>query len=190
MRLPKGRVLRTVDPELLRALLRYDPETGALFWRERSPEMFIPSWEVAAGKAQEWNARHAGKPVFTTRTNGYLMGRVSSRALLAHRVAWAMHHGRWSEDYIDHINGVRDDNRLANLREVSVGENSRNCKRSSGNKSGVTGVFRCGDRWRAFITYRRTIHRLGTFDTKEEATAVRKAAERRFGFHENHGRER
>ncbi len=189
MRLAKGRTMRALDPELLRALLRYDAETGALFWKERPVEMFIQPLEAAVSRARRWNARYAGRPALTHKLSGYLRGSVCSKTMLAHRVAWAIHHGAWTEDYLDHINGVRDDNRIVNLREVDDAENHRNMKRPSNNKSGVIGVFFEAGKWRARITDRRRIHNLGSFETKEEAVAARKRGERQFGFHENHGRD-
>ncbi len=189
MRLAKGRALRALDLELLRAVLGYDAETGALVWKERTADLFIEPPEAVTAKARKWNARFAGKPAFTARAEGYRRGRVLGVGLLAHRVAWAIHHGCWSEEQIDHINGIRDDNRIANLREVRDGENGRNAKRHRDNRSGATGVRRIGERWGASLTYCGRYYHLGTFDTKEAAIAVRKVAERRFGFHPNHGRD-
>ncbi len=186
---PEGLALRGLDPAQLRALLRYDPQTGELFWRERPLEMFVEPPAAVAAKARKWNARYAGKPAFTSRTHGYRQGCLLSVYVYAHRVAWAIHHGRWSEQHIDHINGVRDDNRITNLREVRDGGNNRNLKRPVTNSSGAIGVYRQGRKWWAGITYRRRAYYLGSFETKEAAIAARKAAERRFGFHPNHGRD-
>ncbi len=152
--------------------------------------MFIEPLAAAAARAKRWNARFAGKPMLSTRKRGYRWGHVLAAGLYAHRVAWAVHYGRWPEASIDHINGVRDDNRLFNLREAPDGANDRNRKRPRGNRSGVVGVFRRNGKWCARITYRQCSYSLGRFATKEAAAAARKAAERRFGFHENHGRER
>ncbi len=184
-----GQAKCALDPALLRMLLHYDPETGELVWRERSPEMFGDPHAALAARAEWWNGRYAGKPAITALSKGYRRGWVLSTMVPAHRVAWAIHHGRWPDQCIDHINGVRHDNRIANLREVSERDNHLNVKRYVVNKSGIVGVCRVGKVWIANIKYRgRQIH-LGRFATKEAAAIARKAAERRFGFHENHGRE-
>lgn len=167
-----------ITPERLRELLDYNPETGELRWKPRPATMFkAEHWQ------RTWNTRQAGRPAFTVGDKGYRRGMIFRRMYLAHVVAWAISTGKWPDGQIDHINGVRDDNRLANLREVTRSENCRNGKRRSSNTSGVNGVARHGDRWRAYIM----VH-LGIFDTLEEAAAARKDAESRLGYHPNHGR--
>ena len=94
----------TVD-KLLKAL-RYDPETGALIWRERS-----------GPKMKSWNTRFAGKKV-----RGNLISpkhRTLAMNLLGHQVKmrsviWCMMTGEWSDD-IRHANGDKEDFRWANL---------------------------------------------------------------------------
>lgn len=167
-----------VTPALLRELLTYDPETGKLFWRARNLSHFDnPS------RGRSWNTRHANKEAFTVGEQGYRRGMVFRRMYLAHIAAWAIIHSEWPDGQVDHINGVRDDNRLANLRVVSRSDNCRNAKRRSTNTSGVNGVAKQGKRWRAYI-----VEHLGLFDTIEEAAAARKEAEQRLGYHPNHGR--
>lgn len=97
------RQLPSID--LLRQLLRYEPETGNLFWKERPVEMFEPKGRGAQGNANTWNSRHAGKQAFITKHEGYLRGAVFAINIIAHRVAWAMHYGEWPSDCIDHVNG-------------------------------------------------------------------------------------
>ncbi len=180
-----------LDPNLLRKLLRYDPETGALIWRARPVEMFVMPVDPAEAKARNWNRRYAGLPAYGRSVAGYGLVGVLSNRLLAHRVAWAIYHGRWPDGNIDHINGVRDDNRIANLREVTAAENNRNMRRRSDNKSGVSGLFWHGPtrKWRVTIRDSGRQIYLGSFANREDAIAVRKAAERRYGYHPNHGRD-
>lgn len=164
------------SPEVLRQLLRYDPETGGLIWRPRG----IASWD----------ARWADKPAFTASSNGYRVGHLHCRLIMAHRVIWAIAHGAWPAFDIDHINGDRSDNRLVNLRSVTRQENLRNSKVARHNTSGVRGVSRAtgGKKWKACIgAGNRTIH-LGRFDSFEEAVAARRMAEIAHGYHPNHGR--
>ena len=178
-------------PEELRKLLRYEPDTGKLYWLERSAEFFEDGKRSAETACRCWNARHAGKEAFTADDGrGYRTGQIFNCLYLAHRVIWAMVHGAWPADQIDHINGVKDDNRLENLRSVTSGENSRNHPRRADNSSGVTGVTwrPNGSKWTAQISVNdRQVH-LGVFIKKDDAVAARKAAEIKYGYHENHGR--
>lgn len=174
------------DVETLRKLLDYDPETGILTWKQRPVEMF-PN----APKAKRWNTRYAGKPAGNTKTyqKGYRALCLLQKNYPTHRIAWALHYGRWPEDQIDHINGRPSDNRIINLREVTNLENCRNQKRARNNTSGHVGVhFRKKEqRWMAYISVGKRIQ-LGEFATFEEAVAARKTAEVKYGYHPNHGR--
>ena len=175
-------------PEQLRQLLRYEPETGKLFWRERTPEMFVDGNNgTAAGRCAQWNARYANRPAFTApMKTGYLSGRAFGATHYAHRVAWAIFEGCWPTGQIDHVNGVRSDNRRSNMRDVSLEENMRNVKRRVDNSSGQTGVdfHKTLNLWRA----RAGAGTIGYFKTRPEAVAARKADEKAIGFHPNHGR--
>lgn len=94
------------------------------------------------------------------------------------------------QEQIDHINHIRTDNRIVNLRKASNTENSRNASIGSNNTSGAVGVWfeKRRNAWVAEIKVdRRKIH-IGQFDTFDAAVAARKAAEVEFGFHENHGK--
>lgn len=90
---------------------------------------------------------------------------------------------------IDHINHVRDDNRLVNLRFATQGENLKNKSVSSKSTTGVTGVYFSKDKkkYRAQIKVNRKAIYLGMFDTLEEAAAARAEANLKFNFHNNHG---
>jgi hypothetical protein len=98
--------------------------------------------------------------------------------------------GKWPDTEIDHINGNRADNRFENLRQVSHQENGKNTKRYASNRSGFAGVGRTTNpsKWRARIRVNGKLVHLGVFDSAEDARTARKAAEKQFGFHENHGR--
>lgn len=178
-------------PTLLRQLLRYEPDTGRLFWKKRPVWMFSDGHRDAAGNCNNWNARYSEKPAFTAKMkNGYRIGAVGDRSLLAHRVIWAIVNGEWPEDQVDHINGDRQDNRLKNLRSVCRAENNKNSKRPCTNTSGVVGVgWRPRqNKWLAQIKTGGKAHYLGCFDDKQDAIRARKDAERKYGFHKNHGR--
>jgi len=178
-------------PETLCKLLRYEPETGLLFWRKRPVEMFSDSGcGGQAGVAARWNGRFAGKEALTAKhSTGYRYGMIFGHAYFAHRVIWAMETGEWPPDQIDHINGVRNDNRLVNLRAVSRAVNSKNQRRPKSNTSGVIGVcwHRTHGKWVARIKRDgKNIH-LGLFTSKSDAIAARAAADIDLGFHPNHG---
>lgn len=91
-------------------------------------------------------------------------------AYKAHRLAWFIHHGRWPAEEIDHINMVRDDNRLANLREASHNDNQHNRQRArADNKLGILGVSTYRGRFKAQIEINGENRYLGLFDTAEQA---------------------
>ncbi len=172
------------SPQVLRELIRHDPETGELFWKTRSAEHFDPSSKLNI--CRSWNARYAGKRALNNPSTGYLSGEIFSKRFLAHRVIWALHYGEWPEN-IDHINGNTMDNRIANLRSVTHSENMRNCKCRKDNAF-PTGVHPFRKKWKATITHNRKQIHLGVFDSLADALWARKAAEIKYGFHANHGR--
>jgi len=158
----------TVSPETLRDLLDYDPKTGALTWRKRPSSMF--SSESAKNA---WNARHAGKKAGSLHSKGYLSTQIFCRRYFIHRIVFAIHNGRWPKDQIDHINGVRTDNRIENLRDVSNSENMQNQRAAtkSNKTSGLLGVSwhkACG-KWRAQIRVDGKSTEIGFYADKHEA---------------------
>jgi hypothetical protein len=163
----------------LRKLLLYDPETGLLSWKTRPAER------------KSWNTRYAGTPALhCIHEDGYRKGRIRRVLFRAHRVAWALHHGSWPAGHIDHINGDRADNRIANLRDVTRHENQRNMRRPSDNTSGRIGVWwhKRNQKWVAEIRTAGRKKHLGSFARFEEACRARAEAEQADGYHENHGR--
>lgn len=175
---------RIPSPEWLRQAIRYEPETGRFFWLPRSP--LIPQ---DASRVRGWNVSHAGKEAFLTSNRGYRMSRIGDMNFFAHRVAWAIHHGRWPTGEIDHINGVKADNRIANLRDVTRKENCRNQRFHCNNTSGINGVsfHRATQKWSAYIRTDDGLRHLGLFPSVARAAAARRAAEQTHGYHPNHG---
>ena len=169
--------------EVLTSLLDYSPETGILIWRLRHEEKTNPPKTFNASFA----GTRAGNPYGKSR---HWQINVLGKRYLAHRVIWAMHTGKTVFNEIDHINGDAEDNRLANLREVSHRGNMINRKLPKSNSSGNIGVawHKQAGKWRAYITVDGRQISLGLFGSIEEASAARNAASIVMGFHENHGR--
>lgn len=101
--------------------------------------------------------------------NGYVELTVDSVPVKAHRVVWAMTNGRWPEDQIDHINGIRTDNRPENLREATSHQNALNRRASTRSTTGLLGAFRHGRKFIARLTFRGAKISFGCFATAEEA---------------------
>lgn len=116
--------------ELIPQVLRYDPETGEMYWRHRPASLFSQQGKRSAEwAAANWNSRHAGQRAFTAvGSHGYRNGRLSGRGLLLHRVAFVLMTGGWPRCLVDHVNGDRLDNRWCNLREATVTQNAQNAK--------------------------------------------------------------
>lgn len=145
--------------------LDYDPETGRF------------KWLVRCGRQQA--GTNAG-----TVSGRYSYIRINGKPKLAHRVAFAWVHERWPECQIDHINGDKRDNRIANLREATSRQNMANSKRRSDNTSGFKGVrkARSPGKWWAYIYVDGKGTYLGTYDSPELAhQAYMKAAKTEFG---------
>jgi len=149
----------------LKELLDYCPKTGVFTWRVSR-----------AGSAL------AGTTAGTLQTGGYRQGRVDGKFYMFHRLAFFYVLGRWPKDQVDHVNGIRDDNRWANLREATASQNIHNRGASALSSSGVKGVYPRGTRWYAKICVKGNRQHLGVFDTIEEAAhAYSTAAETNFG---------
>ena len=97
-----------------------------------------------------------------------------------HRVVWAMHYGKWPEFEIDHINGVKSDNRIANLRDVQKDTNQQNQTRAHKRSStGVLGVSAHRKGFTAFIGYEGKNLYLGSFKNIPDAQQAYESAKRR-----------
>ena len=153
--------------EHLRELLHYDPLTGVFIWKAKvNRKSRVNLGEVAGGKI----------------ANGYWRIHVLNRTYKAHRLAWLYVHGRFPAKHIDHINRVKTDNRIANLREATPAENQQNRSLNKNSTSGIRGVFWYSrdSLWGASIRYGKVLVALGKFAEKEEAAAARKAAELKY----------
>lgn len=154
-------------PEELRQLLRYEPETGKLFWRER-PQ----GWFENSDYGKCWNGRNADQEAFAGKWDdrGYGQGSLMGKKLLAHRVAFALYYGRWPDGAVDHINRDKSDNRISNLRVATKAQNAANTGPLAGTSSfrGVSARKRDG-RWIATIVRGGKQRWLGAFKSEEDA---------------------
>lgn len=157
------------------------PSTGALTWRVRPLNHFTNEhgWIT-------FNAQQAGKSAGTLNPIGYRQIKLTFAGIkcstLAHRIVWALATGAWPKAEIDHINGIRSDNRITNLREATRSENSHNLSKLPTNTSGFPGVSwhkHPHNKWRASIRIRNRPIFLGQFNTPEEAYAAYLEAKRR-----------
>jgi hypothetical protein len=123
-----------------------------------------------------------------TTGKGYVRIRVGGELFLAHRLVFLYCFGSMPDEEVDHINGVRNDNRLVNLRQVSRAENSKNKKTPKNNTSGHAGVYfdKQAKKWVAIIKVNRKNIYLGFYKEKKDAINRRLLAVREYGFHENH----
>lgn len=183
--------IRSLPPQsVLNQLLRYDAETGKLFWRARSPSFFKDGKQTAIHNAAIWNSKNAGREAFTTSLpSGHRYSSIKRTKMFAHRVIWKMVTGD-EPGVIDHISGDPSDNRMVNLRSVSQVENGQNQRLRKNNASGVMGISWDPRRskWYARINVDYGARFLGYFDQFDDAVAARRAAEIEHNFHQNHGR--
>jgi hypothetical protein len=142
--------------ERLREFLHYNPENGVFTWRETRCSRAIVG--ASAGG--------------THSVSGYWRICIEKRLYRAHRLVWLYVHGAFPLGDIDHINGVRDDNRICNLRQVTRQTNTQNLRTNKGATSRFLGVSweAYTGRWKAQIKGPDGKHRnLGRFDVEEDA---------------------
>lgn len=148
----------------VRGLLTYDPASGLFRWRD------------TRGRVR------AGEVAGSIQSLGYRQIMIDGRRILSGRLAWFYVTGTWPTHEIDHANGVRDDDRFANLREATRAQNNQN--RSAFGRSRVKGAFwvERQQRWRASIKRAGSVVQIGTFDTAEAAgAAFARAAREQYG---------
>jgi hypothetical protein len=160
--------------ERLKELLDYDEKSG-VFTRK-----------IARNK----NNACVGSIAGSRHNEGYMRIAIDGKQYLSHRLAWLYVYGAWPPDAIDHVDHLRTNNRIDNLRSVKWKENNRNSSKRRTNKSGITGVYwsKIANKWHAQIRVNSKRLHLGYFTEIAKAAIVRKCAEMKYGFHENHGR--
>lgn len=168
-----------LSPDCLRQLLHYEPDTGKLFWLHRGSEWFSDGRYSAKASCERWNNQYAGKEAFCSLRGGYFSGEIMRKSMFAHRVAWAVHYGTWPDQFIDHIDGNRKNNKIENLRCATKAQNCQNRGASNASISGFCGVSpsrRKKRGWAAYIHMGGRNVFLGNFACKIEAAKAYDAA--------------
>ena len=171
--------------DILKRLFDYNPETGDLFYKERTLDLC----KTIRG-LQCFNGRFANKKASYMK-DGYIVLKYDGVSYRAHRICYKIYYGEISSDMeIDHINGVRCDNRILNLRMVRSTENRRNSSIPRNNSSGHIGVkfSKKKNLWISTISNNSKTIYLGEFKLLEDAIKSRMDAEVKYGYHKNHGR--
>ena len=131
-------------------LVDYNQATGEFRWKVGRP-----------GASQ-------GAVIGTIRPDGYRQLRIADRLVLAHRLAFMMCHSKEPVGEVDHANRLKDDNRIANLREATKSQNGANKRPAADGLKGASWCKRAR-KWRASIRKDRKQFHLGLFDTAEDA---------------------
>lgn len=142
------------DADFFRSVIDYDQETGEMRWKKRIGPM-----------------NPIGSVVGWKEPTGYQVVSIFGKKVRLHRLAWVYVNGEWPKNEIDHINGIRDDNRISNLRDATSSVNNQNKRSalSSNKSSSLLGVSRKNSGWRAQILANGAKRHLGIFATAEEA---------------------
>ena len=134
-------------------VMEYNPETG-----------------IVTAKVGFSN-RPAGMPIGSNTSYGYLATSLFGKKVQIHRLAWFLHYGEWPEMDIDHINGIKKDNRISNLRLATISQNQFNKPIQKNNSSGVKGVYwnKRDNKFIASVQHQGKKHTAGRFDDLESA---------------------
>ena len=150
----------TTTEQMIKDCLRYDPEEGLLFWIKKINKNTPIG--VEAGSTSGKRYRHL---------------KVQGVNLLAHRVCWFLYFNSWPSGVLDHINGDTFDNRIVNLRDVNLNQNSQNRRTISCSKyKGVQAENSNKNPWKARIRVDGQLKHLGMFKTAEQAAKAYDAA--------------
>lgn len=103
--------------------------------------------------------------------NGYMYIKINKRVYPSHRLVWLYLYGKFPDNFIDHINGIKSDNRLENLRDANRSDNGKNRGLQSNNTSGCSGViwYPNKNKWHSSITINCVRKSLGYFKEKSDA---------------------
>jgi len=165
----KGGVMNKITCGEVHRLFDYDPATGIIINRT----------------TRAYNALKGEVAGYLNNTDGYIYIKVNEKAYKAHRLAWFYVYGYFPENGLDHINRIKTDNRIVNLREATKSCNAKNCKININNTSGITGVswHKRDKKWQVRIhdQNHKLLH-IGYFDLLLEAAKARYTAEIKYGY--------
>ncbi len=155
-------MIENLTHDRVKEVLHYDPETGKFIWT-----------------AKRMGRSASGKLAGSVRPDGYLAIQIDGVLCFAHRLAWFYTHGEWPDNHIDHINRVRTDNRINNLRVASDKLNQQNRSVSKNNRSGISGIRWVGERnkWEVQIKHNRKPRYIGRYTNLADAKLAREIAE-------------
>ena len=159
-----------ITRDLVLEYFDYNKDTGELVWKKSSGQR-----------------SRTGEAVGSIESRGYLTVGLFGKRYKVHRIIWIHQYG-YEPIQIDHINQIKTDNRLNNLREVTHDVNHKNRPIQINNSSGYSGVHKKKNRWIARIKVNQDRKYLGSFETFEDAVIAKKEAEVKYGFHKNHGK--
>lgn len=201
-----------VNYEVVREFFDYDPETGIVTWRVRDVKWFVDTVRYSAEThCAWWNRRFSGKEAGAVNndTKYRTVGIKGRKNYPIHRIIWLWMTGEWP-DTIDHENGIRDDNRWCNLRNVTAKQNSQNRKlrKDKRDKDLPVGISRrtqlqkSGSRLISYdylvvqiwppegkqVVKMFSLHKRDEKEVYEAAMKLRNELYEKFGYHPNHGR--
>jgi len=147
-------IMLTASIDNIKEHLNYNPESGVFTWIKRDSTSNAKIGSAAGSKNNK----------------GYILISIKGVKHRAHRISWAYMTGEWPKDQIDHINGVKNDNRWSNIRLATGSQNMANRPKGSKNTSGFKGVSwnKKSNKWRVKITKHHKEYYLGFFDDPEE----------------------
>lgn len=165
-----------IDVDTVKRFFRYDPDTG-----EFRRIAFVNNQGVLYQRESAVESKHQ---------HGYYIAVVEGKRHRVHHLVFLYMTGSLPDKPVDHINGDRTDNRWCNLRLVEKVDNQKNQGVRTDNSTGCTGVYWYPplSKYQAQITVAGKRVHLGYFGALEDAVTARRAAEAKYGFHENHGK--
>ena len=158
-----------INQNRLKQLLKYDSKTG----------VFTRKLTTSTGKYK------VGDKAGGYNSQGYIKIHLEKNIFRGHHLAWLYVYGEWPKEQIDHINGIRDDNRIVNLREINNSGNCQNIRKpQKNNKTGFLGVsyMKNRNKFRASITVNWKYIHLGLFNKAEEAYQAYLEAKRKYHY--------
>lgn len=162
-----------MNQDQLKSRLHYDIESGVFRWRNLIGSSNRKPWDIA------------GSP----HNKGYTSIRIFGKKYMAHRLAWLYVYGELPASDLDHIDGVKTNNAISNLRKVTNAQNHWNVGMRSTNKSGVKGVHwhKGIGRWVATFKANGVQNFVGSFDSISDAESeISKARKNIHGEYARH----